>query len=83
MDEEVSDETTVRSLVESTKATSFSKQQSLLLVIKMQQEEVSKFFNFQYQDFVRSVFPPNRAEEVPLDIVMQIEIGINIFHHTL
>ena len=83
MDEEVLDDTSVRSLVESTRATSFSKQQSLLLVIKMQQEEVSKFFNFQYQDFIRSVFPPNGAEEVPLNVVLRIDIGINLFHYTL
>ena len=83
MDEEVSDETRVRSLVESTKATPHSMQQSLLLVIKMQQEEVSKFFYFQYQDFVRSVFPSNRTEEVPVDVVVRVDMGINLFHYIL
>lgn len=55
----------------------------LVIVIKMIQDEVSKYFNFTYEDFIRSISPANDEIDVPIDAHIEISVGVNLFQYIL
>jgi hypothetical protein len=55
----------------------------LQIVVKMIQDDISKFFNFMYEDFIKSISPSNGATNVQLDADICINIGVNLFNYTL
>mmetsp|Transcript_2224 Transcript_2224/g.3457 ORF Transcript_2224/g.3457 Transcript_2224/m.3457 type:complete len:294 (-) Transcript_2224:419-1300(-) len=55
----------------------------LIIVIKMIQDEVSKYFNFMYEDFIRAISPVNGATDVSIDTSIEISVGVNLFQYIL
>jgi hypothetical protein len=55
----------------------------LILVVKMFQDEVSKYFNFMYEDFIRTINPVDGATDVSIDAQIEISVGVNLFQYIL
>mmetsp|Transcript_8326 Transcript_8326/g.11429 ORF Transcript_8326/g.11429 Transcript_8326/m.11429 type:complete len:149 (-) Transcript_8326:234-680(-) len=49
----------------------------------MIQDEVSKYFNFMYEDFIRAISPVNGATDVSIDTSIEISVGVNLFQYIL
>ena len=49
----------------------------------MFQDEVSKYFNFMYEDFIRTINPVDGATDVSIDAQIEISVGVNLFQYIL